>query len=141
MRVRIVDAARAEPSDFAARFDEHIAGILRTMAAFDEHRTAEMAGKQMACRHHVVFIGDAFAILIVDRIGTLLNSQLTQCLGFRHVWRDYGGEREQLGSQCGDRVIFDELRTGRCHHHRVKHNILGIMSGQTVGNHIDELHA
>ena len=98
MRVRIVDAARAEPSDFAARFDEHIAGILRTMAALDEHRTAEMAGKQMACRHHVVFTGDAFAILIVDRIGTLLNSQLAQCLGFRHVWRDYGGEREQLGS-------------------------------------------
>ena len=38
MRVRIIDTTRAEPSDFAARFNEHIAGILRAMTAFDEHR-------------------------------------------------------------------------------------------------------
>ena len=38
VRVRIIDTTRAEPSDFAARFNEHIAGILRAMTAFDEHR-------------------------------------------------------------------------------------------------------
>ena len=141
MRVRIIDTTRAEPSDFAARFNEHIAGILRAMTTFDEHRAAEMAGEHMACRHHVVLTGDAFAILVVDRVGTLFDGQLAQRLGFRHIRRDDGGQREQLGSQCRNRVAFDKLRAGRCHHHRIKHNIRGIMRNQTVGDHVDELHA
>ena len=91
MRVRIIDTTRAEPSDFAARFNEHIAGILRAMTAFDEHRAAEMAGEHMACRHHVVLTGDAFAILVVDRVGTLFDGQLAQRLGLRHIRRDDGG--------------------------------------------------
>ena len=66
------------------------------MTAFDEHRAAEMAGEHMACRHHVVLTGDAFAILVVDRVGTLFDGQLAQRLGLRHIRRDDGGQREQL---------------------------------------------
>ena len=141
MRVRIVDTTRAEPSDFAARLNEHITGILRAMTALDEHRAAEMAGEHMTRRHHVVLAGDALTILVVDRVGTLFDGQLAQRLGLRHIRRDDGGQWEQLGSQCRNRVIVDKLRSGRCHHHRIKHNIRGIMRNQTVGNHIDELHA
>ena len=122
MRIRIVDALPVVPFDRVAGH-QHIIGLLTEMAALAQYihsmRLADLTGR--SCQR-------------------LLRVNLLPGQGFqlRYVRRDQLGQREQLLLQCRDCLIRDKLRTTGRHHHRINHDMPGLILPETVRDNTDQ---
>ena len=102
---------------------EHIVRVVQAVAALCEHGTAEGCVNPLRRFHH---------------IRGAANRHPGQYLTLRNVRCDHRREREQLRLQCIDCIVTDQLRPAGGDHHRVHHDVSGLVECESLGDHLDE---
>ena len=121
MGVGVVDALAVEPLARTVA-PQQVVRVVDLVAALAQHGTAVLLADELGGGFHPGGVGDG---------------QAGQDLCFRDVRGEHLGHGQQLFSQGLHGVVPQQLGAGGGHHHRVHHDVRGLVSVQLFGDDAD----